>query len=46
MCFFWEMVGNLLSESTMIRRKNNVRYVIEAILDESKFKYIKNNIFW
>ena len=44
--FYSEMVGNLLSESTMIRRKNNVRYVIEAILDESKFKYIKNNIFW
>lgn len=46
-CVFYEkLTENLLSKSTSLRRKNNVKQVVEAILETSNFIYIKNNIFW
>ena len=40
------LTKNILSPSTMNRRKSNVRKVVEQIIEESNYKYISNNIIW
>ena len=41
-----EITKNVLSESTMLRRKSNVKKVVELILNNSSYSKIKNNIVW
>lgn len=41
--YYDDMVQHILSETTALRRKANVKYLTELIL---KNDYIKNNIFW
>ena len=46
MVSYEELTSNILSYSTMLRRKSNVKKVVELILADSSYIHIKNNIIW
>ena len=45
-CNYSELASQYLSQSTVLRRKSNVKYVLGYILEESNYEFILNNITW
>lgn len=45
-CDYMELASHYLSESTALRRKGNVRFLVNLILEGTDYQYLLKNIVW
>ena len=45
-CDYMVLAQQYLSESTALRRRSNVRYIVSLVLSGTKYEYLNKNIVW